>query len=60
MGTETTGSTVNTIVSCSFSGNEIETVTADTVQTGEVYVLMVKFFEDLWLSVRGIIATKLV
>lgn len=46
LGTETTGSTVNTIVSCSFSGNEIETVTADTVQTGEVYVLMVTNFSN--------------
>ena len=46
LGTETTGSTVNTIVSCSYSGNEIETVTADTVQSGEVYVLMVTNFSN--------------
>jgi len=46
LGTETTGSSVNTIVSCSFSGNEIETVTAETVQDGEVYVLMVTNFSN--------------
>jgi len=46
LGTETTGSTVNTIVSCSYSGNDIETITADTVQSGDVYILMVTNFSN--------------
>lgn len=46
LGVETSGSSVNTIVSCSYSGNEVETVAVDTVQAGEVYVIMVTNFAN--------------
>jgi len=46
LGTETSGSTVNTIVSCSYSANETETIVADSVQSGEVYILMVTNFSN--------------
>jgi len=46
LGTETSGSSFNTIVNCSYSGAATETVNVGDVQAGQVYVLMVTNFAN--------------
>lgn len=46
LGTETSGSSVNAIVSCSYSGAATETVNAGDVLAGQVYVLMATNFAN--------------
>ncbi|NBR14173.1 MAG: T9SS C-terminal target domain-containing protein [Crocinitomicaceae bacterium] len=46
LGAETSGSSVNTIINCSYSGAATETVNVGDVQAGQVYVLMVTNFAN--------------
>ncbi len=46
MGTSGSGSSVNTVVDCSFSGSASETANIANAQTGEVYVLLVTNFSN--------------
>ena len=46
-GTATTGSSVNTVVDCSFSGAANETANIANAQVGEVYVLLITNFSNL-------------
>jgi gliding motility-associated-like protein len=41
------GTTTNTIVDCSFSGNANESADVSNVQTGEVYVLLITNYSDM-------------